>query len=224
MQQSRSDVRPCGSEAPNKRCGERPRRAEVHKFAGGGQPGRCRPDIDFVQDVENVDLEVGFVEAFVEVTQRQSQIEVGDSVSRQFDRVDVVKEPRSGALDLGTEFNGAEFELRTCADRELGRPRFALPCGRRESRGPKLDVFFDFRLQIRTEDIEQDRLGRLPSDAAINPVFVDAAKVAGNRAIRNRVVCRCQPIVVAVEPASNLRLDGSGLVACLLYTSDAADE
>src|SRR3546814_4033802 len=70
----------------------------------------------------------------------------------------------------------------------------------------RLDIVLDLRLQIGTEDIEGEFGNRLPRDAAVDAIFVDAAQVAIQVAIGHRIIGRGQAIVVLGEPARHLRL------------------
>src|SRR3546814_9048029 len=77
----------------------------------------------------------------------------------------------------------------------------------------RLDIVLDLRLQIGTEDIEGEFGNRLPRDAAVDAIFVDAAKVAIQVAIGHRIIGRGQAIVVLGEPARHLRLHLPGAIA-----------
>src|SRR3546814_15886730 len=76
----------------------------------------------------------------------------------------------------------------------------------------RLDIILDLRLQIGTEDIEGEFGNRLPRDAAVDAIFVDAAKVAIQVAIGHRIIGRGQAIVVLGEPRSEERRVGKECV------------
>ena len=141
-------------EAPDQRCRERTWCADIHEFARGGQTGRSRADIDFVQEIDDVDLNERLVEVLVEVAKRQAGIEIGHRISRQFDSVDVVQEARTGALDLHAQFERSKISLCASAQSVPRGACFTLSSRRSESILASLDVFIDFRLQVRAENIK----------------------------------------------------------------------
>src|SRR3546814_6649751 len=57
-------------------------------------------------------------------------------------------------------------------------------------------VVLDFRFGDRTKDIKQRFSRRAPSDRPVETIFIDAAEVAEQRRILNRIISGGEPVVV----------------------------
>src|SRR3546814_1457311 len=68
-------------------------------------------------------------------------------------------------------------------------------------------VVLDFRFGDRTKDIKQRFSRRAPSDRPVETIFIDAAEVAEQRRILNRIISGGEPVVVHGVPSGQLRLD-----------------